>query len=64
MGRTQGIDENRTLDEKGQAPAQQRGALDKAQMIQKCGMEGEQIYRSMREVDEDASYFSVVIVKD
>ena len=43
---------------------QQRGALDKAQMIQKCGMEGEQIYRSMREVDEDASYFSVVIVKD
>jgi len=33
-------------------------------MIQKCGMEGEQIYRSMREVDEDASYFSVVIVKD
>ena len=43
---------------------QQRGALDKAQMIQKCGMEGEQIYRSMREVDEDASYFSVVIVKE
>lgn len=58
MGRTQGIDENRTLDEKGQAPAATAAVqLDKALMIQKCGMEGEQIYRSMREVDEDASYF-------
>ena len=44
---------------------QQRGALDKAQMIQKCGMEGERdLPLDARGGRGNASYFSVVIVKD
>ena len=32
-------------------------------MVEKCGMEGEKIYDSLDEIDEDASYFSVLVVK-
>lgn len=32
-------------------------------MVEKCGMEGEKIYNSLDEIDEDASYFSVLVVK-
>lgn len=42
----------------------EKGLLDKAMMVQKCGMEGEEIYPSMREVDENASYFSVIVVEE
>ncbi len=42
----------------------EKGILDKAQMVQKCGMEGEVIYHSMADVDENSSYFSVIVVKD
>ena len=41
----------------------EKGLLDKAMMVQKCGMEGEEIYPSMRGVDENASYFSVIVVE-
>ena len=32
-------------------------------MVEKCGMEGEKIYDILDEIDEDASYFSVLVVK-
>lgn len=33
-------------------------------MVEKCGMAGERIYNSIDEIDENASYFSVLIVKN
>ena len=42
----------------------EKGLLDSASMVQKCGMEGEEIYESMADVDENSSYFSVIVVKD
>lgn len=33
-------------------------------MIENCGMENEGIYRSAEEIPDDASYFSLLIVKD
>lgn len=42
----------------------EKGLLDSAKMVQKCGMEGEEIYQSMADVDENSSYFSVIVVKD
>lgn len=42
----------------------EKGLMDKAKMVQKCGMEGEEIYQSMRDVDENSSYFSVIVVKE
>ena len=42
----------------------EKGLLDKAMMVQKCGMEGEEIYPSLRDVDENASYFSVIVVEE
>lgn len=35
-----------------------------AKMVQKCGMEGEKVYKSLDEIDEKSSYFSIVVVKD
>lgn len=32
-------------------------------MVEKCGMEGEKIYNRLDEIDENASYFSVLVVK-
>lgn len=33
-------------------------------MVERCGMEGERIFNSIDEIDEDAGYFSVLIVRD
>ena len=35
-----------------------------AKMVERCGMEGERVFRSLEEMDEDASYFSILVVKD
>lgn len=32
-------------------------------MVEKCGMPGEKVYNSLDEIDENASYFSVLVVK-
>lgn len=32
-------------------------------MVERCGMDGERVYHSLDEIDEDASYFSVLVVK-
>lgn len=33
-------------------------------MVEKCGMAGEQIYRDLKEMPENAGYYSLVIVKE
>ncbi|MFV0517803.1 MAG: precorrin-2 C(20)-methyltransferase [Aminipila sp.] len=33
-------------------------------MVERCGMEGERVFKNLEEIDENASYFSVVIVRD
>lgn len=41
----------------------ERGLLDHAAMIERCGLEGEKIYKDLREVDDKSSYFSIILVK-
>ncbi len=36
----------------------------KVKMIERCGMEGERIFNSLDEIDENAGYFSVLLAKD
>lgn len=36
----------------------------RAQMVQRCGLEGERVFRSLEEADEESSYFSVIIARD
>lgn len=33
-------------------------------MVERCGMEGERIFEQLEDIDEEASYFSIIIVKD
>lgn len=33
-------------------------------MVERCGMEGERIFQSLEELDEDAGYFSILVVKE
>lgn len=35
-----------------------------AMMVEKCGMSGEQLYRTADEIDEQAGYYSLLIVKE
>lgn len=45
-----------------------RQLLEKAEvqcmMVEKCGMAGEQIHRDLREIPENAGYYSLIIVKE
>ncbi|WP_312640847.1 precorrin-2 C(20)-methyltransferase [Hydrogenoanaerobacterium sp.] len=41
-----------------------RGMLKSAQMVQKCGMEGERVFHDIDAADDGASYFSVIVVKE
>lgn len=38
--------------------------VTKVSMVSNCGMESEQVYRSLEEIDENAGYFSLVIIKE
>lgn len=40
-----------------------RGLLSKAQMVERCGMTDEKIYRTLEDVDA-SSYFSVIVVRE
>ncbi len=42
----------------------EQGLLDRTSLVQRCGMEGEQVYPTLQNVPEDASYFSILIVKE
>lgn len=33
-------------------------------MVERCGMEGERVFTSVEDIDKEASYFSLLIVKD
>ena len=33
-------------------------------MVQDCGMDSEQVYRSVDEIPDDAGYFALIIAKD
>lgn len=35
-----------------------------AKMVERCGMEGERVFESAEEIDPQAGYFSIVVVKD
>lgn len=41
----------------------EEGLIDRAAMVECCGMENEKVYLDMRELEEKSSYFSLVIVK-
>lgn len=43
---------------------QQRGLLDQATMVERCGMSGEKIYHDLDDVQENTSYFSIIVLKD
>ncbi len=40
-----------------------RGLSEKAWMVEKCGMEGEQVYPSIEQAGEDTGYFALIVVK-
>ena len=40
-----------------------RARGDRAQMVENCGMHNERVFRSLDEIDPQAGYFSVVLVK-
>lgn len=33
-------------------------------MVERCGMQGERVFTQMEDLDEDAGYFSILVVKD
>lgn len=33
-------------------------------MVERCGMEGERVFHQLEDLDEEASYFSILVVKD
>ncbi|HVI40204.1 MAG TPA: precorrin-2 C(20)-methyltransferase [Anaerovoracaceae bacterium] len=33
-------------------------------MVERCGMQGERVFRRLEDLDEEASYFSILVVKD
>ena len=39
------------------------GLLDRASMVENCGMEGERVYPSFADAPEGSGYFSIVLVK-
>ena len=41
----------------------EKGMLDCASLVVNCGMEGEQVYQHMSELDEPSGYFSLVFVE-
>ena len=42
----------------------ERGLLDRAGMVERCGLPGERVYRNLEEIDPKSSYFSIILVKE
>ncbi len=40
------------------------GLIDNTYMVENCGMDNEKVYYDFNDVDDDSSYFSLIIVKD
>ena len=47
-----------------QAQLREAGQLDRASMVENCGMENERVYEHFADMTENSGYFSVVVVKD
>ncbi|NCD08645.1 MAG: precorrin-2 C(20)-methyltransferase [Negativicutes bacterium] len=41
-----------------------RGLLNNAAMVERCGLPGERVYRNLKEIDSESSYFSIILVKE
>ncbi len=41
-----------------------RGLLNNAAMVERCGLPGERVYHDLKEVDSNNSYFSIILVKE
>ena len=41
----------------------ERGLLDRAALVENCGMEEERVFPKFADAPEDSGYFSVVVVK-
>ncbi len=50
--------------EKVRKVLRENGLYDQSQMVQKCGMEGERVFKNLDEADDSAVYFSVIVAKD
>ncbi len=59
---------SKVLMKAGKSMGQLRETLcmrgDRVQMVENCGMENERVFRSAEEIDPDAGYFSLILVKD
>ena len=40
----------------------ERGLLNHAAMVERCGLPGEQVYRDLNAIDEKSSYFSIILL--
>ena len=43
---------------------EERGLLNNAAMVERCGLSGEKVYRNLKDIDEKSSYFSIILVKE
>lgn len=41
-----------------------RGQLDRAALVERCGMEGERVLRDLGTLDDPTGYFSIILVKE
>ena len=42
----------------------ERGQLEQAALVERCGMEGERVVYDLDELDEPSGYFSIILVKE
>jgi precorrin-2/cobalt-factor-2 C20-methyltransferase len=42
----------------------ERGLMESAAMVERCGMKGEKVYYDLSEVNTETSYFSTIVVED
>ena len=43
---------------------EERGLLNNAAMVERCGLPVEKVYRNLKDIDEKSSYFSIILVKE
>ena len=43
---------------------EKQGMLDKASMVQNCGLENEAVYPDLRKVEASAGYFATIVIKE
>lgn len=50
--------------EKVRDELEERGLLNHAAMVERCGLPGEKVYRDLKDIDKNSSYFSIILVKE